>query len=111
MVSVFAAAPVAADKPGEAFGASFAARQAADVDVPGAGDFAVGAGDGFVDDDQAAGVGQFDFGRLDRRDFYFPFFEATVAFVGRADKKGGSPVASRSAVLWAARRSSLHWAR
>lgn len=99
VVSVLAAAPVAADKAGAALGAAFAARQAADVDVPGPGGCAVGAGDGFIDDDEAAGVRQFDLCRLDRPDFHSPFFEAPVALVERAGKKGGSPAASRSALL------------
>ncbi len=102
---------MAADEPGKALGAAFSTRQTGDVNVPGSGDFAVGEGNGFVDDYEAAGVGQFDLGRLDRPDFHFPLFEASVAFVNGADKKGGSPAASRSAVLWAARLSSLHWAR
>lgn len=111
VVFVFAAAPVTPDEPCEALRAALAAWQAGDVDMPGTRGFAVGGGGGFVDDDQAAGMGQFNLGRLDRPGFYFAFFETSVAFVGGAGKKGGSPAARPSAVLWAARLSSLAWTR
>jgi len=95
----------------KAFGAAFAARQAGDIPVSGVGGLAVGEGDGLIDDDQTAGVGQFNFGRFDRPDLYRALFEASVAFVRGADKKGDWLSASFSAVRTVARRESLVWTR
>ncbi len=52
---------------------------------------------------------QFDLGRLDWPDFHFPLFEASMAFVEGADKKGDSPAASKRPVSYLPAAAVLDW--
>ena len=62
---------------------------------------------GLVDNDQAAGVSQFDLCRFDGIDPNLSFFDASVSFVYRLVKKGVGVLSSLWAVFIGERRGSL----
>lgn len=102
MVSDLATSPVSTDEAGESFGAT---RQSA-AEVIGEGLLGLLGGGfpgrGFIDNDQAAGMGDADFERFDGEDPNAPRLQAAVAYVRAFAGKRGESLSAVSSALCSA---------